>query len=84
MKTEPNPDGEIHIQKIETVNQLVDIMTNGPVEAKFVPLQDWLMGWELDKETEAQESNLHSRGSVENLSLVLSISPSALCPSQRH
>ena len=77
MKTESNPDGEIYIQKIETVNQLADIMTKGLVEAKFVPLQDWLMGWDLDKET-AQETNLHLRGSVENVSPILSNGPSAL------
>ena len=77
VKTESNPDGEIHIQKIETVNQLADIMTKGLVEAKFVPLRDWLMGWDLDKET-AQETNLHSRGSVENVSLVSSVGPSVL------
>ena len=71
MKTESNPDGEIHIQKIETVNQLADIMTKGLVEVKFVPLQDQLMGWDFDKET-AQEMNLHLRGSVENVSLVSS------------
>ena len=79
MKTKSNPDGEIHIQMIKTVNQLADIMTKGLVEAKFVPLQDWLMGWDLDKETEAQELNLHSRGSVENVSLVLSNGPIAPC-----
>ena len=77
VKTESNPDGEIHIQKIETVNQLADIMTKGLVEAKFVPLRDRLMGWDLDKET-AQETNLHLRGSVENVSLVSSVGPSVL------
>ena len=58
VKTESNPDGEIHIQKIETVNQLANIMTKGLVEVKFVPLQDWLTGWDLDKET-SQKLNLH-------------------------
>ena len=77
MKTESNPDGEIHIQKIETVNQLADIMTKGWVQAKFVALRGWLMGWNFDKET-AQETNLHSSGSVENVSLVLSNGPSLL------
>ena len=77
VKTDSNPDGKIHIQKIETVNQLADIMTKGLVEAKFVSLQDWLMGWDLDKET-AQETNLHSRGSVENVSLVTWVGPSVL------
>ena len=62
VKTESSPDGEIHIQKIETLSQLADIMTKGLVEATFVLLQDMLMEWDLDKETEAQESNLHSRG----------------------
>ena len=69
----------IHIQKIETVNQLADIMTKGLVEAKFVPLRDRLMGWDLDKETEAAHTaNLHSRGSVENVSLVSVLEPSVL------
>ena len=27
VRTESNPNGEIHVQKIETVNQLADIMT---------------------------------------------------------
>ena len=35
------------------------------------------MGWDLDKET-AQETNLHSSGSVENVSLVSSNGPSVL------
>jgi hypothetical protein len=60
VKTESNPDGEINIQKVETVNQLADIMTKGLVEAKFVPLRDRLMGWDL-----TGEANLHLRGSVE-------------------
>ena len=77
MKTESKPDGEIHIQKIETVNQLADIMTKGWVEAKFVTLQGRLMGWDIDKET-AQETNLHSSGSVENVSPVSLNGPSAL------
>ena len=72
VKTESNPQGEIHIQKIESVNQLADIMTKGLVEAKFVPLRDRLMGWDI-------EANLHSRGSVEDVSqLPLSIGPSVL------
>jgi hypothetical protein len=59
VKTESNPQGEIHIQKIETVNQLADIMTKGLVEAEFVPLRNRLMGWDI-------EANQQSRGSVEN------------------
>ena len=47
VKTEANPDGEIHIQKVETVNQLADIMTKGLVEDKYRPLRDRLMGWDL-------------------------------------
>ena len=63
-----NPEGEIHIQKVETVNQLADIMTKGLVEAKFVPLRDRLMGWDLHNEPTAhREANLHSRGSVEDM-----------------
>ena len=69
VKTESNPNGEIHIQKIETVNQLADIMTKGLVHDKFVPLRDRLMGWDL---TDGSDSNSHSRGSVENVSLVRS------------
>ena len=38
-------------RRFETVNQSADIMTKGLVEAKFVPLRDRLMGWDLDKET---------------------------------
>ena len=70
VKMEANPDGEIHIQKVETVNQLADIMTKGLVEDKFRPLRDRLMGWDLNQAT--TESNLHSRGSVGNVSLVRS------------
>ena len=51
MKTEQNPNGEIHIQKIETENQLADIMTKGLVEDKFRPLRDRLMGWDLQRTT---------------------------------
>ena len=67
VKTESNPNGEILIHKIETVNQLADIMTKGLVEAKFEPLRDKLMGWDLNT---GKETNSHSRGSVKNVSLV--------------
>ena len=67
VKTDSNPAGEIHIQKIETTKQLADIMTKGLVEDKFVPLRDRLMGWDLNS-SPASESNVHSRGSVENVS----------------
>jgi hypothetical protein len=49
VKTEANPNGEINIQKIETENQLADIMTKGLVEDKFRPLRDRLMGWDLNQ-----------------------------------
>ena len=44
-----NPHGEIEIHKIETNNQLADIMTKGLVQDKFEPLRDRLMGWDLDQ-----------------------------------
>ena len=64
VRTSDNPNGEILIQKIETVNQLADIMTKGLVQAKFEPLRDRLMGWNLDSSAEDGKSNVHSRGSV--------------------
>ena len=48
VKTEANPDGEIHIKKIDTKDQLADILTKGLVAAKFQPLRDRLMGWDLN------------------------------------
>ena len=88
VKTEHNPNGEVHIQKVQTSKQLADIFTKGLVEDKFVPLRDRLMGWDLEanvnapdkwmkqcSETQAAEANFHSRGSVakhENVSLVSS------------
>ena len=48
VKTPQNPTGEVNIQKIETTAQIADLMTKGLVEAKFVPLRDKLMGWDLD------------------------------------
>ena len=47
VKTEDNPNGKIDIQKIDTKNQLADIMTKGAVEAIYCPLRDKLMGWNL-------------------------------------
>ena len=78
VKTKSNPDGEINIQKIETDNQLADIMTKGLVEAKFEPLRDRLMGWDLEQATTPRRANLHSRGSVKNVSLVRSHGHSVL------
>ena len=49
VKTESNPQGEIHIQKVATEDQLADIMTKGLVEDKFKPLRDRLMGWDLER-----------------------------------
>ena len=37
VKTPQNPDGEVHINKIETTKQLADIMTKGLVTDKFYP-----------------------------------------------
>ena len=47
VKTESNPEGEVEIHKVDTHNQLADIMTKGLVEEKFKPLRDRLMGWDL-------------------------------------
>jgi hypothetical protein len=63
VKTDQNPNGEILIQKIDTAQQLGDIFTKGLVEAKFVPLRDRLMGWDLIP-TKPDESDVHPRGSV--------------------
>ena len=77
-----DPNGKVDIQKIDTLNQLADIMTKGLVQAKFEPLQDKLMGWDLRNETGVPlEANVHSRGSVagvsngtsQNVSLVSSV-----------
>ena len=71
VRTESNPNGEIHIQKIATDQQLADIFTKGLVEDKFTPLRDKLMGWDLEQVSTPRISNLrkrsnsHSRGSVE-------------------
>jgi hypothetical protein len=74
VKTEKNPNGDVNIVKIATNLQLADIMTKGLVEAKFAPLRDKLMGWDLDPQgsvkehlhddKKAGEANVHSRGSV--------------------
>ena len=63
VKTESNPNGSIHIQKIETDRQIADIFTKDLVEAKFVPLRDKLMGWDLQGGNPI-ESDVHPRGSV--------------------
>ena len=49
VKTESNPQDEIHIHKVDTINQLGDILTKGLVENKFRPLRDRLMGWDLNQ-----------------------------------
>ena len=72
VKTESNPQGEIHIQKVATEDQLADIMTKGLVEDKFKPLRDRLMGWDLERAVTPKRANRHSRGSVEKVSLVRS------------
>ncbi len=66
VKTEGNPNGEIDIQKVDTKDQLADIMTKGLVEDKFQPLRDRLMGWDLPDST-GPDVNVHSRGSVAEL-----------------
>ena len=63
MKTVDNHNGEINIQKIDTNKQLADIMAKGLVKAKFAPLQDELMGWNLCK-----SELFHLRESIRNVS----------------
>ena len=71
MRTPKRPDAPVDIQKIDTTKQLADIMTKGLVNDKFVPLRDSLMGWDMDHDGNSKLlANLHSRGSVENVSLV--------------
>jgi hypothetical protein len=48
VKTEANPEGEIHIQKIDTKDQLADLMTKGLGPIIFKRLRDRLMGWDID------------------------------------
>ena len=58
VKTESNPDGEIHIQKIDTKSQIGDIFTKGLEEQKFTPLRDKLMGWDLQPD-DPPKAHLH-------------------------
>ena len=37
------------IHKVDTVNQLRNVMTKGLVEDKFRPLRDHLIGWNLNQ-----------------------------------
>ena len=67
VKNDQNPNGEVEIHKIDTHNQLADIMTKGLVEDKFAPLRDRLMGWDLVPDSARPKANLHSRGSVGNV-----------------
>ena len=70
VKTNENPTGEINIQKVETERQLADILTKGLVEQKFNPLRNRLMRWDLEHNCSSfAELNLHSRGSVEEMSM---------------
>ena len=70
VRTTENPQGEVHIQKIQTHLQMADIMTKGLVKDKFVPLRDKLMGWDLDQVSAPKAhlhddgTNVHLRGSV--------------------
>ena len=41
--------------------QMADIMAKGLVKDKFVPLQDKLMGWDLDQAS-APKAHLHDNG----------------------
>ena len=63
VKTALNPMGEVNIQKIETTNQMADVMTKGLVEAKFIPLRDKLMGWDLTSEG-GPKAHLHSNANL--------------------
>jgi hypothetical protein len=73
VKTTNNPNGTIHIQKINTGDQLADLFTKGLVESKFTPLRDKLMGWDFI------DANCHSRGSVARVNQVpLSVGPSVM------
>ena len=58
VKTDDNPKGEVHIQKIDTKRQLGDIMTKGLVEALFIPLRDRLMGWVEDLDEHAYRKSI--------------------------
>jgi len=70
VKTEENPEGDVEIHKICTSKQLADIMTKGLVKDKFEPLRDALMGWDLNEDGRSELfANLHSRGSVGNVSM---------------
>lgn len=66
VKNEQNPNGEVAIHKIDTLDQLADIFTKGLVEDKFAPLRDRLMGWDLVPKSNGSKPNLHSRGSVKS------------------
>ena len=70
VRTPGNPDGEVEILKVAITKQLADIMTKGLMPDKFCPLRDSLMGWDMDEDGNSKLfANLHSRGSVENVSL---------------
>jgi len=56
--TDDHPEREINLEKIDTNSQLGDIFTKGLVEAKFTPLRDLLMGWDLPMEAPAK-ARLH-------------------------
>ena len=53
--TEQHPDRPVHIHKIDTEEQLADIMTKGLTYEKYQPLRDRLMGWDLDPDAEPTE-----------------------------
>jgi hypothetical protein len=75
VKTPNNPNGIIHIQKINTVDQLAYLFIKGLVEAKFTPLRDKLVGWDFQD----IDANRQSRGSVARVNLVpLSVGSSVM------
>ena len=53
--TKKHPERPVHTHKIDTEEQLADIMTKGLTYEKFWPLRDRLMGWDLQEGTAARE-----------------------------
>ena len=66
VKTDANPNGEIHIQKIDTKDQLADIMTKGLSAVKFQGLRDRLMGWDLSEPSppKVKDSSVREKKSI--------------------
>jgi hypothetical protein len=55
VQTDQYPDRPIAIHKIDTKEQLADIMTKGLTYESFKPLRDRLMGWDLTESSQARE-----------------------------